>query len=201
MLTARLSATHAPLVNATACRIGPPSFGPRDSAHLGFVHSQLPLAQLAPATLLEDGVLQCVAPPAARAGGVANLTLRFGRSHPSQGRFYGDAAQVTDRVRPCGMGSIFSCGGEEEEGYTHAASAHCEWLCPVLDGVGRLTNGQLNAAAACSECLTLGSAPARTPCRASSARAWRLWAARYSQGRGQATGIPATASGAQASAS
>ena len=82
------------------------------------------------------------------------------------------------------MGAEFSCGGEEEEGYTHAArltppltltlglslslnlnlslalsqtlalsrtltlpltrythaaSAHCEWLCPVLDGVTRLT--------------------------------------------------------------
>ena len=56
------------------------------------------------------------------------------------------AAQVTDRVRPCGMGAVFSCGGVEEEGYTHAASAHCEWLCPVLDGVARLTNGQMNAA-------------------------------------------------------
>ena len=56
MLTARLSATHAALINATACRIGPPSFGPPDTAHLGFVHGQLPLAQLAPATLLEDGV-------------------------------------------------------------------------------------------------------------------------------------------------
>ena len=64
MLTAQLSATHAVLVRATACRIGHPSFGPPDSPHLGFVHGQLPLAQLAPATLLEDGVLQCVAPPA-----------------------------------------------------------------------------------------------------------------------------------------
>ena len=44
------------------------------------------------------------------------------------------------------MGAVFSCGGEEEEGYTHAASAHCEWLCPVLDGVARLTDGQMNAA-------------------------------------------------------
>ena len=84
---------------------------------------------------------RCVAPPAARTGGLAraNLTLDFSRTHPSQGDFFGDAAQVTDRVRPCGMGAVFSCGGEEEEGYTHAASAHCEWLCPVLDGVARLT--------------------------------------------------------------
>ena len=50
---------------------------------------------------------------------------------------------MTDRVRPCGMGELFSCGGEEEEGYAHAASAHCEWLCPVLDGVARLTDGQV----------------------------------------------------------
>ena len=40
--------------------------------------------------------------------------------------------------------------------------------------------------------------PQLAPC-ASSARACRLWAARYSQGRGPATGRLATASGAQAS--
>lgn len=95
MLTARFSATHTLLVNATACRVGPPSFGLPDSPHLAFVHGQRPLAQLAPATLLEDGVLQCVAPPAARVGGRANLTFGFGKTHPSQGDFYGDAAQVT----------------------------------------------------------------------------------------------------------
>ena len=127
-----------------------------------------------------------MAPPAARTGGVANLSLDFGRTHPSLAHFYGDAEQaskaaspltlalsppltiphripnphphahytnipnsnpnpnpnaeqVTDRVRPCGMGELFSCGGEEEEGYAHAASAHCEWLCPVLDAPLTLT--------------------------------------------------------------
>ena len=38
------------------------------------------------------------------------------------------------------------------------------------------------------------AAPERGSC-GSSGRTWRLWAARHSQGRGQATGHPATASG------
>ena len=148
ILTARLSPTYGPLLNATSCRIGPPSFGPEFTEHLPFVHGQRVYAQLSAVSLLEDGVVQCVAPPAERTGALQNLTLTFSTTHPSQGVFHGDAQQVTDRVRPCEMGPVFSCGGEEQDGYSQAASAHCEWLCPTLDGVARLTNGSLASSGA-----------------------------------------------------
>ena len=47
-------------------------------------------------------------------------------------------------------------------------------------------------------CCPPSAVPQLGPCT-SSGRAWRLWAARHSQGRGQATGRPATGPGARAS--
>ena len=139
VLTLVVEPLHAELLNSTSCRIG--SHGSK----LPWIHSRPVLAQLSPTTHIAQGVLQCRVPPADRTGALGVLLRSFSRLSELGGELYGDAALAADRDRPCGLGPVFSCGGTPADGYSSANSAQCEWLCPVQDGVLRLTSGDYSS--------------------------------------------------------
>ena len=135
LITLALDATvHPAMLPSASCRVG------ATGVQLPLVHSRPVDAQLSAATQISDGVLQCLVPPARRTGALGRLRLDFG-SAPLPADLYGDAALQSDSVRPCALGQIFSCGGQQADLYRSASSAQCEWLCPVLDGHAQLTSG------------------------------------------------------------
>ena len=135
VLTLVVEPLHARLLNSTSCRVG------GDGAGLPDVHSRPVRAVLSPAAAIAPNVVQCVVPPANRTGALGRTFLDFGNPADAGGALYGDAALSADRDVPCGAGPTLSCGGTPADAYDAASSARCEWLCPVRDGVLRLTSG------------------------------------------------------------